>query len=370
MVLALVMISHELTFTWHKEPLIDDVIHVWQVLAREVHPNVFLSVDWIRAWAESYKAISWQLVVYWNNKLIGCALWREQEHKRPLGFNVTTLHLNHTGEEQKDQIWPEYNGILCLPEYEHTVLSVLIDNIFDTHCHVNEIDTGLCLNSKLEQWTADRYVKDCWLKSQTYIFDKDISEWQSSFSKNLKSEINRTQRGLVELGLGEIEFETLPDKCLKMLDEMAELHEQAWGSSSGFLNSEFMRFHHYLIKNSDYDLKPMIVNLVSPSGLLCRHYLLISHETAYFYLGVTKKNVGSRIKLGTYLHAKTIEQLETLGCNKYDFLGGDYRYKSRMANTNYEMSRILFKRATVSFKVERLLKNLKFKIERLLAHDA
>lgn len=361
------MTVQKLEFRWAATPEPSELLAGWQAIAAQAKPSLFLSVDWLAAWLNSYGRPDWLLTVYNNEELIGIAFFCERSHKRPLGINARTLHLNHAGCESRDQIWPEYNQVICLPAYREQIEKELVAATFEYHQQINELDTGLAELSFVKQINTTGFIAEQALAVASFAYDENESSFTKVFSKNLKSEISRTERGLAENGPFEIQIMETPEQVWQQFKAMAPLHQAAWGVTSGFLNPDFMSFHEALIMQSNTALKPIVMNLLlkdEPEKIQCSHYLLLQNGIAYFYLGVTNKTLGARIKAGTYLHAKAIEQLKQLGCTRYDFLGGDNRYKRRMSNKVVLMAQYRIKRNLLKFKVEQVLKGLKTKLER------
>ena len=365
------MDSPSLRFKWVAKPSIGKVLDFLVQISKDAPTNLFASKGWLQAWLQAYGETDWLLLAYDGSELVSVSLWCEKHHRRPMGFHVQTLHLHHTGDEDRDQIWTEYNGLFCKADYQPLIYQHLLDNIFNTHPYIVEVDTGLMLEQTTKLIDVSNYISEEQLSVNSYIYCARDAGTHLGFSSGLRAEINRTERGLNDLTTDNvtIDIETDSTNCWHQFQDMKELHVQAWGETSGFLNPHFMRFHEHLITNDPCDVTAYLVSLVVNGELLGRHYLLKHQETLYFYLGVTNKDVGKRIKVGTYLHAKTIEQLSHFQCVNYDFLGGDFNYKKRMATKVIPLTRNRFKKKSVKSQLERGLKRIKNTAEAFLRHD-
>lgn len=352
--------SKRLIFNWVENPSPPSVVKKWLELSNKVQPSLFLTTDWISSWLDTFNRLDWLLEVRVNEVVVALGLFCESYHKRPLGFHALTLHLNMTGSELEDQIWPEYNGLLCLPEYKEQVTSELLSNLFSVHRSIDEFDAGLAEASFLNALNTKSYVQDVQLETNSYLYEAESqSVSKSPYSASLKRQLKRTKRMLDEQGDVYLEFEFNRDAIKMKFNEMSLLHKRAWGSESGFNNDNFVRFHATMIQKDLETVKPVMASLIVAGELYARHFIYISNAVAYFYMGVTNKNTDNRIKSGLLLHAETINRLPTFKCNRYDFLGGDYAYKKRFSNNTIPLKRIRIKRSNTKFKLESLLKRLK-----------
>ena len=362
------MPSQHLTFQWVPRPQANKLIATWRQLAQHAPTTLFTSVGWVQSWLQAYGEPDWMLKIVDQQQLVSVSLWREQYHRRPMGFHVRTLHLQHTGDEALDQIWPEYNGLLGRLNYLPAIYQQLLDNIFSVHPFIDEVDTGLMLEQISTMLSTNDFINEEIIKLSSYVYVAQNATKNFGFSSGLRAEINRTERGLRELTIApvDVSFERDRSQCWVQFTEMKNMHIDAWGDTSGFLNPDFMRFHQSLITNASEDVTPIISSVIVNGELLGRHYLLQHKNVLYFYLGVANKNVGKRIKIGTYLHAKTIEQLQGFDCLKYDFLGGDFNYKKRMATDVLPMCRTRIKKKSVKSQIEKTLKHVKKSAEVVL----
>lgn len=354
------MIDGGLSFKWVENPTWQQIESSWQQLLQSIEPMLFRSIAWVKTWATLYKNIDWLLLVLKKDELISASLWNKKHHKRRFGFNATTMHLHHTGIERCDQIWPEYCFPLVKPEHRNQLGKVLVQNVFEFHKDVNEIDTGLMLLADYNLLDTSNTIIDIQFEDKAYVFQQsDGPELESNkfYSKGLRSELKRTKKGLDQNGEHSVSFETNPEKCATLFTDMADQHKTAWGHTSGFYNPDFIAFHTQLI-TSKVDVQPILATLQQEESILSRHYLLGCGNTLYFYLGVAQKHLASRLKPGIFLHAATIDKLKDLGYSNYDFMGGDFLYKRRFANRTLDLIRARIKSRSIKHVVEKGLKRI------------
>lgn len=348
-----------LMFDWQPRPNVSQLAEAWKALEALSTPNLFTSWYWIHSWWQAYDKADWLLSITQNNRVVGLSLWNERYHKRPLGLHVNALHLHHTGDAQQDQIWPEYSSVLTETESEYALYSQLLAQTFNQH-QIDEVNLGLTHVPLAQLDPASDYVQELSLATTAYYVE--LANDDPIFSSNLRNQLNRSHREAEKLGA--VTYTLEPDPSFVRFQCLAPAHQQQWGESSGFSNSQFLRFHERLLANSQFHEGNgcAIATLSVNDQPMAQHYLIRHHNTLYFYLGTAEKNHPARLKPGIMLHAHVIERLLDVGCQRYDFMGGDFQYKQRLSNRRVELHQWRIKRPLARFKVEQTLKQWKARI--------
>lgn len=358
------MTNEKLTFHWTSNPEIQHFLDQWRAVESKAQTSVFDSEQWISAWIATNGSPHWVLSVYDDMDLVGISFWTQHQHRR-FGFRSNTLHLQHSGDEAKNQIWPEYSGILCLPNYKDRIYQCLVDEVFNAHPSITNIDTGLMKEVDFKKLSIEKHLFNFELSDISYQFVNDPN--LSGISKGIRSEVRRTEKGLNQLGRFDVTFEKKQNLCVDQFLQMAKQHQQTWGVTSGYYNKYFTDFHRHLITDLTGAVQPVLSTLWLEDKPIARHYLLLHRQVLYFYLGVGCKMSDARIKPGIYLHAKTIESLDELYAVSYDFLGGDYLYKRRLSNQSVSLVRGRIQRKTMKSVLEKTLRQIK---QRFAVKDA
>jgi len=354
-----------LRFDW--EPLQDweRVRTDWQSLEALSPSNVFLSWSWVQTWHNVYQAADFVCRVFDQAKLVGIGLWARKHHDRPLGLNVCTLHLQHSGIDRLDQIWPEYNEMLCLPEYRQAVHAQLLSHIPKT-LNVNEIDLGVCeadvaqwaLQESSKQWLSEERWRSVSIAAVIQGFSS-IEAYLESLSSSFRYQLRRTEKGLVKLGPIQLEFAQTANQCKDWLKEDSQWHKAQWGEDSGFHNPDFERFHMAWIDQGYEQGLVHVVRLLAGQECVSGAYLFHYQDTLYFYLGFARQDWGAKVKTGLYLHYILIRYCIEQGIAVYDFMGGDYPYKRKFGQPVKTLVRCRFKPLTLKNIVEKNLKRVK-----------
>ncbi|MEJ2755538.1 MAG: GNAT family N-acetyltransferase [Gammaproteobacteria bacterium] len=318
--------------------------------------------SWLITWQDVYAATDYVLRVYEGKQLVAIGLWVVVRHQRPLGFHVNTLHLHHCGNDRKDQIWSEYNELLCLPAYRETVYRQLLNRLPDNMC-LGEVDFGVS-DATISPWLCH----SGWLAEQrwkTASIGVDISQWSSfesyltNLSKSFRYQLRRTEKGLQHVNNVTVQFAPNTASCIKWFQEDGKWHKAQWGDQSGFENPEFVAFHLAWIQRAFPNGHCHYVRLLVGDEVAAGAYLFSTEKIWYFYLGFSREDWGPKIKTGYYLHLKIIEHCFNLGIDNYDFMGGDYAYKRRFGQPQRQLVGNRYKPASWVNRFEQGLKLIK-----------
>lgn len=380
----------DLEFLWQPPTDWGAIAADWQALAKDAKPNIFLSWAWIETWANTYGRVVSVLRVFHGKQLVAMGLWARQKHVRPLGLNVQTLHLHHCGVERLDQIWPEYNELLCLPDYRHVVHGALLENI-PSDLGVNEVDLGVCenqlsyllvspLDTKLmpkanagvlesssgaSSLSPPPKRKSHWLREERWTsvaIQVPLQQWTSvddylaSLSSSFRYQLRRAEKGLSKLGPLELVFAESSTHCSQWLMADAHWHQKQWGEQSGFNNPDFVKFHEAWVASA-FDLSLCgYVRLMAGDTVAAGAYFFQDTSCIYFYLGFARNEWGPKVKTGFCLHLAMIRYCFEQGIPMYDFMGGDYDYKRRFGSCGPTLVKCRYKPNTLLNRAEQGLK--------------
>lgn len=315
----------------------------------------FTSWTWVGTWLAMIQSNAWILDVELNHKTVALGIFVE----RQTGFfsmKKKQLWLNKTGVPDLDQIWIEYNDLLVHREYSDAVSRLVWDNLFSLKTpSFQEIHVDITKRSP----PTDHYPK---YKMRTEGFLKllpeDSTAILANFNRNTRQQINRSKR-LLELQ-GEVRLEASIDSAsrLDMLAQISVKHKEQWRSSewgSGFDNPNFCHFHEKLVENNN----TVLLKLSVGENAIAFGYYFCFKDTVYFYLSAVERDEDNRVKVGMVFHVLAMEYFQKLGFKKYDFLGGDARYKGSLSDSRYPLYSWSVSRNNWLTKAENLIRNVK-----------
>lgn len=334
-----------------------------EVFAKRLSINFFLSREWMLPWLSELqnKPLLW--IFSFDNKPVGFAF---------IGQTSTilgkTFFLNQSGVKDEDQIWIEYNDVICDRFHQECRLALLdaLGNIAGSYRF-----KGTNLSSL--DWEQKRWSMWSQQKNKSYktLFTSEPPYF--SLSKNTKSQINRARNYIIKQ-YGEIYIdEVMHDSLSDSLHEMAQLHIKQWDDheyGSGFSNTLFYQFHRN-INSENIGTKTRILKFIAGEQLLGYLYYFIEKRenftVAYFYLSaIHYADDNNKFKPGMVMHKMAMEYLAQQGVQQYDFLAGEARYKSSLSNTAYSLYDVHLYRNTLLYSALNMLAKCKRLINKKL----
>ena len=331
---------------------------------REVHeyievPTPFTSLVWQESWASSLRLFPAIYVFKLDSHPIGYC-WIAC--KKTLPFPpLISWYLNQSGKTHEDQIWIEYNTIICSKEHEQACLVSLLNEAKKNHvCKLYiSMSHDISIDKKLIENTFD-IIAETINGYRTSLLTPNLYK---QLSKNTRSQIRRSIR-LLEDHFGLISVnEASKAKLHSYFDNLGALHKEKWSDStegSGFNNPSFLLHHRYLLKN--FSKYVSIVEVKAGPTLLGYTYNLILGDTVYFYCsGINYQFTNNKIKPGYTLHFVLMEYYRNKGFHWYDFLGGESRYKKSLCTETYAFKNLTLYTESKEGRLACLLNRLKQK---------
>lgn len=346
---------------------LDSLRRDWQQLEQTAASSFFLSWQWMGTWIDTYaKPLLVLKVTTADGEVVGLGLLHQQRLRKFNLWPSNRLYLHQLGDEKLDQIWIEYNGMLCHQEHqdnvEATVLKYLKQHVDWDEWVVSGIaqndliryQNGLALPGFL-RWSAPCYGVDL---AQLRL---DAAEYRQTLSANTRYQVNRTQRMYEQNGMLSLRRPTDLSQALDYFAEISPLHIKRWSGhkeTSGFLNANFVSFHQNLISRH-WPANIDLLKVCAGDEVVGIIYNFIYRKTIYFYLGVFNADNDKKQKPGLLSHSLCIEEYQKSGFEYYDFMGGDEQYKAQLGVVRNELSQFCFVRSPLLYLIEHGMKKFK-----------
>lgn len=325
-------------------------------------PNVFLSGDWQECWLLSMSTLPNIISFKAGNQPIGYATIGRYKPSNLLPHYVSLI--NQSGNRQFDQIWIEFNSIVCDDTMLTHCINALFDELFKQH-RCARIVLSMCENTSA--WLSvcrDRDLRFSEDKVNAYraILPEGSNDTAliDSFSANTRQQLRRGIRRAHDI-FGDI---TITAACanenIQYWEALARLHIAKWAKTnegSGFNNPHFLKHHERFIKQ--HPDKICLLKLSAGKEVLGYGYYLLSNNNmsgnsasentvtgdtasnnaALFYCaGLNQSIDDNTVKPGYLLHFYAMEYFRARGLRQYDFMAGEFRYKRSLSNQSYSMT--------------------------------
>jgi CelD/BcsL family acetyltransferase involved in cellulose biosynthesis len=160
-------------------------------------------------------------------------------------------------------------------------------------------------------------------------------------SANARQQLRRSLRAGEAIGPLKLEVAATAEQADLFLDRLADLHQRYWtgrGKPGAFAEPFFGRFHHALLRRPSDNQSVDLIHVTAGERTVGYLYNFV-HDgwVAAYQSGFDFGPDADRLRPGMICHLLAIEHYRRAGARRYDFLGGDARYKRSFANAEIEL---------------------------------
>ena len=343
---------------------IQNIKQQWLKLESSSNNSIFTSWNWISNWLKFIDFDVSLIQVSFNNDVVGLGFLKENS-KQKFGITSKQLWLNRTGDDTKDQIWSEYNDILCVNGMEYAIRSAILEYFENNLSHYDELIIGASNSNIVQTPHSQKIIQYTSWKTTSYsrTLKAEYADWEiflQSLSRNSRSQIKRsaTLYGGIENFI--VKRANSVEEALTFFNAAGEFHKLRWKDyKSGFKNPLFVNFHENFIANNFDNGYVDIMKIEINDKPICYLYNLIYRNTVYFYLSGIEYSDDNKLKPGLLSHSLAISHYAKLAYEKYDFMGGEGRYKDSLSDSKGSMIISNFRRKSLPFILSRSIRKAK-----------
>ena len=329
-------------FDWDQWPQLENS---WADLAhRSRETSFFVGPEWTGTWlAEFGPSLKPTIVVFRDDgALIGaCLLVRRTVRKGP--FAIRRIYLNTSGEDELDSACVEFNALVCEDGAQLAVARALrgaLEQLRRTDPWDELVVEGLVTGSSLDALRAAFSPWPCAASAKpSHYVDLDAlrtsgKDYQSTLPSRLRTQLRQSARAYGDHGELHLDVASTTDEALRMLDELADLHQKAWndrGLPGAFASPAFVRFHQALIRRCFPLGQIQLLRLAAGERAIGALYNVVAGGKVYFYQSGCAYGADRRLSPGMLVHAHAIGHAATAGLREYDLMAGDFDYKKKLA---------------------------------------
>ncbi len=340
----------------------------WLALQSRAEHSFFLSWHWIGSWLYTFDPDVQIVKAYYQGKIVGLLAVCRSRGRALKCIPVNTLNCNQTGDPVKDQIWPEYNQMLLDDMHRDVLLPLMMEFLIRKINGWDELVIGASTATVVEELSSASGLSfhEIWC-SKSYCIDlsslrRKGTGYLSTLSRNTRYQIKRSLRQYEAQSPMVLERASSANQAIDFLFEAAPLHLARWGvgiNGSGFANEEFNRFHRNLISRTWESGCIDVLRVRCGEVVIAYLYNLIYRGRVYFYLSALKRESDPKLKPGLVSHAMAIEYYLDKGMEKYDFMGGNDRYKKSLADESEALLMVSFRKPKLIYRLENSGRKLK-----------
>ena len=336
----------------------------WLTLEKIANNSIFTHWYFIQSWIRFINYQGKLLKITFKDDIVGLAILSDTLISKN-GLRINQLWLNRTGDEKLDQIWNEYNDILCVKDLEYSIRAAVINYFNNELTDFDELIIGVSDVNIKETPRPDNIMQYTSWEAISYqtTLKSNYKDWLfflKTLSANSRAQIKKSARlfgGKEKITLTSAKS---VDEALTFLTATGELHKARWvNKNSGFENNKFVEFHQQFIKQNFHLNLIDILKIESRNETICYLYNFLYKNTVYFYLSGIRYSTDNRLKPGLLAHSLAISHYAKLGYETYDFMGGEGRYKKSLSDKTGILIVSNFRRKTLPFIASRAIRKIK-----------
>lgn len=313
---------------------------VWRSLQAQVDASFFQGWNWVGCLAARRFPDPVLLQAHIEGALVGLALFNRRRNLP--GPDV--LWLGESGAAQLDAVFVEHNGVLGGTGYLGACLHAATRAPIDGR--VSRFGRRLVLSgvdaAHLAAATGPGMVRHHHVARVAPFVDLDrlratSTGYLESLSANTRYQIRRSTRRYEEVGPVTLRRAGSVAEALDFLDGLAVLHQASWtsrGRPGAFANEAFRAFHQALIGRAFADGEIDLLLVAAGSQTVGYLYNFRFRGRVHAYQSGFVYGDDPHCKPGLTCHHLAIEYYAAAGMAQYDFLAGEDRYKTSLANAS------------------------------------
>jgi CelD/BcsL family acetyltransferase involved in cellulose biosynthesis len=323
------------------ERLGDDWDRLWRLTDP---PAPMLESAWVRRWWQVHGRGVEPLVAVLRDAAGAPAavapLYRRRTFDR-LAAGLRTIQIVGMGEREADEVVGEYHSWLGAPDARDELSEKLADHLAADR----RWDRLRLTNLSPESMVIERLVE----KLRPQAVEVEVRRLPTFFSPALpldayigaitsSKQRHKLRRAMKEANTRGLEFVRAGslEEARTMFGELARLHQHQWVAREKlgvFSGPVYRSFHEDMLPHYARTGRLWLVGLRDGKTKVFKavRYLLESHGRLYDYISGLEGTEDNVLNPGLVLHMHTIDAAAKAGVKTYDFMGGDYEYKRRMA---------------------------------------
>jgi CelD/BcsL family acetyltransferase involved in cellulose biosynthesis len=306
---------------------------IWADLEQRAAGSFFQSWAWTGCLAEERFAEPWLLTARREGQVVGLALF----NRGPRAGLGRPILLGESGQPALDSIFIEHNGLLLDRAETNDLAAQCWAAVAETFGKARWLISGAPEQTSASM-PADRIARIRIQRPAPYRDLKPGIDAFEGFSANTRQQLRRSLRAWEAIGPLKLDVATTHDEADAWLDALADLHQLYWtgrGKPGAFAEPFFARFHHALLRRASPRQSVDLIR-VSAGGRVAGYLYNFVHGgwVVAYQSGFDFGPDADTLRPGLVCHLLAIRHYQRTGAHRYDFLGGEARYKRSLANAD------------------------------------
>ncbi len=312
----------------------------WRALLDRSNASFFLSWPWIGTWLARARVPVRLARIAREGETVGLALLGVSG-PRLAPFGARTHHLHATGDADADRIAIEYNDVLAVRGHEGAVRITLLERLLSGPWRERARAVRLPMVDPVVEAAAASagFHTRRRAESRCAIVDLEaIRLWGDGYlgrlSAGTRAQIRRAARLYGERGPLRIEAAGCLAEAAAWLEPLATLHEARFRAKKGhgaFAVPGFLHFHRELLARAWPEGTVELLRVRAGETVIGYLYNFLWRGWVGYYTSGFVYEVDNRLKPGLVAHCLAIERYLASGARIYDFMAGESRYKTSLA---------------------------------------
>lgn len=309
----------------------------WRVFEGVAAGSFFQSWTWMGCLAECRFTDPVLLEIRREGQLLAMALF----NRRARRFGGEALWLGESGDRRWDTVFIEHNGLLTAAEAPADVVAFALAAARED-----------AIGARRVWWRRDLVLSgvddahgvalsafgavECQTRPAPFVDLAPGRGFLGGVSANTRYQLRRSARRYAQHGPLTLTRASSEAQAHEFLDALAVLHQRGWnarGKPGAFADPFFARFHHALIARG-YERGEVDLLAVHAGGEAIGYLYNFRWrgEVLAYQSGFDFAASRTHEKPGLTCHHLAIEMYAGEGMRRYDFLAGEARYKTSLAN--------------------------------------
>jgi CelD/BcsL family acetyltransferase involved in cellulose biosynthesis len=304
---------------------------IWADLEQRAAGSFFQSWAWTGCLAEERFTEPWLLTARRGGTVVGLGLF----NRGPRAGLSRPILLGESGVPALDSIFIEHNDLLLDRGETDDLAGRCWAAVSETFGRARWLVSGTP-EQTCAALPTDRIARIRSQRPAPYLDLKPDIGVLEGFSANTRQQLRRSLRAWEEIGPLKLDVAATRDEADTWLDALADLHQSYWtgrGKPGAFAEPFFARFHHALLRRASQRQSVDLIRVSAGERIVGYLYNFV-HDgwVAAYQSGFDFGPDADKLRPGLVCHLLAIQHYQRAGAHRYDFLGGEARYKRSLAN--------------------------------------